>query len=659
MSKMAQYFQRRLLAEDDQRATNRSWESFQVGALDDTESVRKEIHRSWMRSASAGINPERGEAPVQAPTPEQLKLQRSNRELFKAARGSLDKIGRMLDGTDAMMILTDDSGLIIEAMGDPRTLRTARKINLEVGRVWNEEAVGTNGIGTALWAGKPMFVHGTEHFVETLKAWSCAAAPIRNPLDRSIIGAVDISGLTQIFREHNTAFAAAAAGEIEAALAQAICEERIRLLDALLEQVPVLRSEDGVVVLDLHGRILHKRGADQLLYDDEPEIDLQMGKKLVNIEEEVTARSVAEALPRSLPCRGISELKIGGRIRGIALVLGNRRGHNGPARAPFIALAKPSARKHGDIVAECPAMLETIDLARRVARVDAPVLIQGETGTGKELIARLIHSEHSGTKKTPFVAINCGAFSRELFGSEMFGHVAGAFTGAVQGGKPGKLEDAHGGVFCLDEIGEMPLELQPYLLRALEERVIFRIGDNRPRPFNARLVALTNRDLREDVDAGKFRRDLYYRIDSVTIKLPPLRDRGEDILLLLEHFNKRIAENFGLNELRFSADLSDLFLNYSWPGNVRELRNLVQRLHTVSRKREIQSSDLPAEIAIPLDNEAGGPPLGRLMSAERDVILATVEKHGGNLTRVAKELGITRPTLYKKLKRYRIKREYR
>ena len=293
-----------------------------------------------------------------------------------------------------------------------------------------------------------------------------------------------------------------------------------------------------------------------------------------------------------------------------------------------------------------------------MARVDAPVLVQGETGTGKELFARLVHSEHSGKRKTPFVAINCGAISRELFGAELFGHVEGAFTGAVRSGKAGKLEQASGGVFCMDEIGEMPLEIQPYLLRVLEERVLYRIGDSRARPFDAHLVALTNRDLQEDVNAGRFRRDLFYRINAVTVKVPPLRERGEDILRLLEYFNQRIAKEFGRETLRFASELKDLFLGYRWPGNVRELRNLVQRLLTVSTRRDITKSDLPAEIVIDTPAASDTRVPGSLKEAERTTILEAMARHNGNLSRVAEALGITRPTLYRKLKLYDIRRMY-
>ena len=251
-------------APHDDRSVNRAWERHNAG-ISPATSVRSVIQQSWVRSTSAGIDPLHCEAPAADDATELEKLRQSNRELCRAARGSLDKIGRMLHGAEAMLILTDEKGLVIEAIGDPKTLAAGRNINLHVGALWNEHAVGTNGIGTTLWAGEPMFVHGSEHYVEGLKEWSCAAAPIRNPVDQSVIGAVDLSGLTKIFRHHNTAFAAAAAGEIQAALAQALNEERIRLFEALIEQGPVTGHEDGVLILDRAGRVVHRSGFERLI----------------------------------------------------------------------------------------------------------------------------------------------------------------------------------------------------------------------------------------------------------------------------------------------------------------------------------------------------------------------------------------------------------
>ncbi|MEO1680388.1 MAG: sigma 54-interacting transcriptional regulator [Pseudomonadota bacterium] len=622
--------------------------------------MRNDIFSSWVRSSSAGIDPQRGEAPAAEGADHVAQLRRANRELCDAASGSIYRIGHMLNGTDAMLVLTERHGTVMEAIGDRATLEAAREINLHIGGQWREEAVGTNGIGTALWSGRPMFVHGSEHFVETLKCWSCAAAPIRDPIDRSVIGAVDLSGFTSIFREHNIAFAAAAAGEIEAALAQGLSEERIRLLEALIEKIPARGEDDGLLLLDRHGRIMHRCGVDGLVARDGTVIDTRLGQRLIDLGGAVSLEAVTAALPSTLEYRDVTTIDLDGELRGVALILEQHRRQPSVPRAvqSIRPRAKPRRVTGGEIVAECPAMLRAIDLTERVARVNAPVLIQGETGTGKELFARLIHAEHSAGRDTPYVAVNCGAISREVFGGELFGHVDGAFTGALRQGKAGKLEEAKNGVFCLDEIGEMPLELQPYLLRVLEERVIHRIGETHGRPFEARLVALTNRDLAAEAEAGRFRSDLYYRIDAVTVEVPPLRERGDDILLLLDHFNLRTAQDYGQQPLAFAPELEGLFLGYRWPGNVRELRNLVQRLHSVCGGRTATAEDLPPGMIAeaPADEPSAK---DRLQDAEKTIIIKAFERHNGNLSRVAEDLGITRPTLYRRLRQHNIQRVYR
>ncbi|RTL97238.1 MAG: sigma-54-dependent Fis family transcriptional regulator, partial [Hyphomicrobiales bacterium] len=278
-----------------------------------------------------------------------------------------------------------------------------------------------------------------------------------------------------------------------------------------------------------------------------------------------------------------------------------------------------------------------------------------------------------------FIAVNCGAITKELFGSELFGHVAGAFTGASRDGKPGVFELANGGVLSLDEIGEMPLEIQPFLLRVLEERVVHRIGDSRGRPVDVRLIASTNRDLKREVEAGRFRRDLFYRISTVSIRVPPLRDRGSDVLLLAEHFNHKISARMGSAPLELSNEAMDAFVAYQWPGNVRELKNLMERLHVLSRGSVIGLGDLPEEMlgagtpsasaeiqmvapalagAIGVPPCAIGAPVRSIEDAERQVIKDALAAEGGNLSRAALRLGVSRPTLYRKLEQFGIRRGF-
>jgi two-component system, NtrC family, response regulator HydG len=302
------------------------------------------------------------------------------------------------------------------------------------------------------------------------------------------------------------------------------------------------------------------------------------------------------------------------------------------------------------IVARSAAMRQLVDLARRMAKVDSTILITGESGTGKERVARFVHDESARTQG-PFIAVNCGAIAETLLESELFGHARGAFTGAVND-RPGLFEAANGGTLLLDEIGEVSLGMQVKLLRALQEREIRRVGENKSRPINVRVISATNRDLGEDIASGRFRKDLFYRLNVVELRVPPLRERREDILplarVLLAEASMRL--NRPMSGLTPSA--ADQLLRYDWPGNVRELENAMERAVALARVSRTDMDDLPEEVrkAIPLPSING--PVRALDDVEKDYILAVLQLNGGNRTRTAEQLAIGSATLYRKLKKY-------
>ncbi|QND66179.1 sigma-54-dependent Fis family transcriptional regulator [Mesorhizobium loti] len=658
----------------DERATMRAWESFladEPTSARDPVHVRSLIHDSWFRSATGGINAQGIEAPLSSDRDEIEYLTRANAELLSAARRSFASLGQLLEGTGAMLVLADSDGVLIDAIGDKKTLHDGMDIHLGIGGKWNEDAVGTNGIGTALWTGEPIFVHAAEHFCAGIKSWTCAGAPIRDPLDGKIIGVVDLSGYSPIFRPHNTALVAATARQIEKALAEQQQEQRTRLLEAFISSAPSYRRKDGLVIVDHRGRAIfcnNVPNGDTTEMMDGP-MEPGRGRWLMNLPASGSDADLANALPAHLRSCHVTPLKLDGDLRGAALVFPSV-----PAVLSMTVIRREE-NKHlrtaaAMIVGESEKLLAAIDVASRVAgsKGVTSLLIEGETGVGKELFARLVHAGSRRTENDPFIAMNCGAITKELFGSELFGHVSGAFTGASRDGKPGIFELANGGVLSLDEIGELPLEIQPFLLRVLEERVVHRIGDSRGRPVDVRLVASTNRDLKQEVAAGRFRSDLYYRIGAVSIHVPALRDRGDDVLLLLEHFNRQIAKLAGNDPLEFSNDALDALLAYRWPGNVRELKNLVERLHILTRGSTIDLQDLPGEISAGNRNTVamhGDHPTAMLEApvctfedAERQAIKNALAAESGNLSKVALRLGISRPTLYRKLGQYGIRRGF-
>ncbi len=306
-------------------------------------------------------------------------------------------------------------------------------------------------------------------------------------------------------------------------------------------------------------------------------------------------------------------------------------------------------------IGRSPSMSRVRELVSRVADADASVLIQGETGTGKELVARMIHSS-SKRRSGPFVAVNCAAVPHALIESELFGHSRGAFTDA-HAQRTGLFLEANGGTLFLDEIAELPLETQPKLLRALQERTVRPVGSNTEQAFNVRVVAATNRDLEYEVFEKRFREDLYYRINVVAIELPPLRNRGGDVLEIAQHLLARFAERSGKPPLALSPGAAEKLVAYGWPGNVRELENCLERGVALARFDQLTADDLPEKIrnfhagkfVVAADDPTEVVTLEQL---EKSYILRVLSLMGGNKSQAAQLLGVDRRTLYRKLAHY-------
>lgn len=304
-----------------------------------------------------------------------------------------------------------------------------------------------------------------------------------------------------------------------------------------------------------------------------------------------------------------------------------------------------------NIICKSREMKKVLDLVERVSRTDTTVLIGGETGVGKELVARVIHN-NSHRCDAPFVAINCGAIPENLLESELFGHVKGAFTGAIAN-KAGLFEEASGGTIFLDEIGDMPTQTQVRLLRVLQEMEIRRIGSNKTSKIDVRVISASNRDLRQLIGEGRFREDLYYRLNTVTVTIPPLRERREDILPLLEHFLKIHSERMGKTVPALNREALALLTSYNWPGNVRELEHVIENILILSDGETVQPLDLPSTIK--KDTGVGAvaekPSLKEL---EKAYILECLRKKSWNRTAAARVMGIGRNTLWRKLREYNI-----
>jgi len=316
-----------------------------------------------------------------------------------------------------------------------------------------------------------------------------------------------------------------------------------------------------------------------------------------------------------------------------------------------------------NLVGKSPAMKNVYQLLEQASALEITVLLNGETGTGKELAARAIHY-HSGRKERRFVPVNCGALPSELVESELFGHAKGSFTGAV-GAKPGLFEEAEGGTIFLDEIGELPLAVQVKLNRVLQEREVRRVGDNRAEKVDVRVIAATHRDLKAEVAAGRFREDLFYRLNVFPILLPALRDRREDVPLLAAHFLEKHASALRKELSKFEPDALRALTGYPWPGNVRELENAVERAVAVAKGSAIELRDLPPDVKGTQEGAIPGEVLAKMPYREavdlardrvsRDYLTVLLREHEGNVTHAAQRAGMERESLHRLLKRYAIR----
>ena len=362
------------------------------------------------------------------------------------------------------------------------------------------------------------------------------------------------------------------------------------------------------------------------------------------------ARSTSGARPSPITCRSTRRpawkprsTQVTDELKRVERTLRARRQALRPEAAADVHAAPPASPRRA------PAMQRVLDLARRVAQVDTTVLITGESGVGKERVARFIHDESARTAG-PFVAINCGAVPETLLESELFGHARGSFTGATQD-RPGLFEAANNGTLLLDEIGEVPPAMQVKLLRVLQEREVRRVGENKARPVNVRVLAATNRDLVEEIRAARFRQDLYYRLRVVEIRVPPLRERRDDILPLARTFLAGLAgAHRAASTPSFSPAAAHQLLRHDWPGNVRELENAVERAAVLATSDRIEVEDLPDDVRAVAATETGSP--CSLAEVERQHILAVLHASDGNRAKAAATLGIGTATLYRKLKEY-------
>lgn len=638
------------------------WEKFAAGVASEAERwVRPFIIDRWRECLRNSVAPSLPRAPT-AIHPEELHEILATNQLAVVGAEVLGDFAHVVDGTGHIIVIADEKCRILAGTGNREVAAAVERVNFSPGGLWAEDAVGPNGVGTPIVVGVPGFVFGPEHFCEGWQPWICYGSPIHDPGTRRILGGVDVTAPAVAFDRNTLAFTLSLARCIERGLTLGAVRKRHALLK---EYADALRRwpNDGIVLLDETERIVEisPRGVDIIGRD----LRLLLGQQLSVVMPELVGSlgrmwasggSIEAAVERSTkPFRAhCSPVLMDTSVVGSLLIVsgvGSPRPPSGPERSRYGAATGARLVKFSDILGASETFSSAIRLARIAARSEKPVLLIGESGTGKELFAQAIHSE-GPRARGPFVAVNCAALPRELVEAELFGHVSGAFTGASRTGAPGKFEQAHGGTLFLDEIDSMPLELQGKLLRALEAKVISRLGGHSLVPVDVRVVTATNRELPELMKAGHFRLDLYYRLNVLSVRCPALRERPDDVAPLVRYFIERECAQAGRPVLAISPDLEKLLREYPWPGNVRELRNLCARWAETACSDVLTPDDLPSDMRpvsklVGPSSEKGS----SLKEAELGWILSAVRECDGNLTKAARRLGISRATLYARLKR--------
>jgi transcriptional regulator of acetoin/glycerol metabolism len=646
-------------ARDDQHRIERQWLRLVAGDAAQPE-VRALVRDSWHRSQVAGVQPELGRAPL-ALDEEALAQTRVTTDWLGVVHEVTRQLPPDFQTQHQLLGLFDASGRMLGSEGDSRTRDAMAEINFAPGALWLESATGTNGPGTAIASDRPVHIIGAEHYCEAWQPWHCAAAPIHDPLTGQVAGVVDLSGPAEKATPHALHLALALALAAEQALAARELEHRCRLLRAFSECSGRYPGE-VVIVADRTGRVLAASSAAPPDFHPDRDTPASIRQAIASLIEDA-----ADQAPRS--ARGILVHEDASavvypvfhgtsRIGGCLLLRREPRG-----RAPVSSPRRPTRYSFLDLLGESTALAEACRIAGAAAANSLPVLILGESGVGKELFAQSIHSA-SERRDRPFIAVNCGALAAELVESELFGYVGGAFSGARREGSPGKFEAADGGTIFLDEVGELPGPAQTALLRVLQEGEITRVGGNESKRVNVRVIAATNRDLQAALAKGTVRQDLYYRLNVLTLELPPLRERREDIPLLARRFLETSAAAMHRRGLELGDDVIAALRAYDWPGNVRELQNVIARLVALASSSRITLADLPGSIREPgaggahsatangQDTSSGIPDtaLSASIDEERAQLLALI-RSSPTMGAAAASLGITRSTLYRRLER--------
>ncbi|GBF32330.1 response regulator of zinc sigma-54-dependent two-component system [Desulfocucumis palustris] len=640
-----------------------AWEKFIKTGILENYVVSLSIGRSWKRCFEKNINPY-GHLEHLNVNSGALCKQKVNNNFVLSTAPFMDNIYNFVKGSGFIVILTNNEGLILKTYGDPVIRQKMRSISMEEGICWAESNIGTNAIGTCIIEKKALQVNATEHYCKILHDISGSAAPIFNPRG-NLVGVLALIGIYRDSHLHTLGMMVAAVKAIENQLSYQ--EAQAGLIEAnkyagtimgTMSEGVLLINREGIIkqinkagcgILGLRPGEGHGRSAQKVFGENSPLVAALKDGAGYN-EREMTLNS-KEGEPLRFSSNAMPIIDESGEISGIVVTI---REIKSVHRLVNRIVGAEASFNFENIITGNNKLLAIIDKAKRMAKSHSNILILGESGTGKEMFAQSIHN-YSEYSQGPFIVINCGAIPRDLVESELFGYEDGAFTGAKKGGRPGKFELANGGTIFMDEIGDLPIELQPALLRVLQQRQVTRVGGSKVIPVNIRVISATHKDLYQEVQKGNFRLDLFYRLNVLNIKLPNLRDRKDDMAPLVDYFIGKFRIRTGSGVEKVSPKTYEIFYNYHWPGNIRELENVIEQALHAARGDTLEPEHLPENILPKTapQKEAGKEQMS-YSDHEAQIIKEALVKFNWNISLTAKNLRIGRSTLYRKIKAYNL-----
>lgn len=635
------------------------------------------IRESWERCDRFKVDPFIKSNPFVCSQYELMQAIEKYQYLIDGCLPVMENIFHYITGSGQIIGLLDSNAMFLKVIGDYQSMEWAKGANCVEGSIWAENLVGTNGANLSIESVDPISIFGPQHYCLFSTVASAVSAPII--YENRKVGVLLITGPYERVKYQTLGMVVSAVNHITSKLALA---RALNYNSIFLHNV-----SEGIIILDNLGHITFINDKCANLFNVNK--FAVFGRAITDIlEKKQDQEYFNDLLLKDNPTSEVVSLFVNNLKRRIHIsynpihssypfhsdrliliqeakevspITDNKVKRIAPTKKSLAINDNNGARVYfEDIIGNNPRFLRIIDIAQNTAISSSNVLLLGESGTGKDIMAQAIHNA-SPRRNQPFLAINCAAIPRELIASELFGYEEGAFTGARKGGHCGKFELANTGTIFLDEIGDMPLDLQATLLRVLEDKTITRLGGTGPIPVDVRVIAATNKDLELESKSKRFRSDLYYRLGVNRIVMPPLRERSEDIILLARHYISKLCDQLKIPTLELEPAVIDVFMHYSWPGNIREMQNVLAGAINLSSGNRITYESIRDYFQGKIDSHPSKPESDNcatmteaVMETEKQYILDCLEKNHYSRIKTAKALGISRQTLYRRLKQYQI-----